>query len=143
MNLTYEVASKEDIECIYDLCKQLIDDYETIQNIDYDKVLDWVHKKIETCISEYQCVYLDDIKAGYYHFCKSEDMYELDDLYIFSEFQNRGIGTDIIKKCCSEVDCPVFLYVFIRNERAVSLYKRLGFQIVETIKDSRYIMRKD
>ncbi len=38
---------------------------------------------------------------------------------------------------------PVTLYVFIKNEKAVSLYERLGFVIVETIKDSRYIMKRD
>ena len=68
--------------------------------------------------------------------------YELDDLYVFSEFQNRGIGTAIIEKCCASVEEPVVLYVFIKNKKAVLLYEKLGFEIAETIKDSRYVMKR-
>ena len=35
------------------------------------------------------------------------------------------------------------LYVFIKNHRAVSLYKNLGFEVIDTIKDSRYIMKNE
>lgn len=144
MKITYDRATSSDIKHLYHLCKQLIDDYENIVSIDYEKVLIWIRKKIENSINEYTTVYADGQKVGYYHFYKNENAnYELDDLYIFSEFQNCGIGTTIIEKCCSSVDEPVILYVFIKNQRAVSLYKRLGFDIVETIKDSRYIMKKD
>lgn len=88
MNISYKKAKLEDIECIYAFNKQLID--------------------------EYNVIYVDGKKAGYYHFFKNEEeLFEIDDLY-----------------------------VFIQNERAISLYKRLGFEVVETIKDSRYIMRK-
>lgn len=142
MNLEYKEAKAEDIERIYELNKQLIDEYENIEDIAYDKVLNWVHTKIESCLDEYNVIYVDGKKTGYYRFYKNEEgMFEIDDLYIFSEFQNKGIGSTVIKKCCSEVNESIMLYVFIKNEKAVSLYKRLGFEIVKTIKDSRYIMR--
>lgn len=143
MSIVYDKPKIEDIEPIFLLCKQLIDDYENIETIDYESVLRWVHKKIETSIAEYTVVYSDGNKAGYYHFYKNRDgEYEIDDLYIFSQFQNRGIGSAIIKKCCAAVDAPVMLYVFIKNQRAISLYKKLGFEIDKTIGESRYIMRK-
>ena len=143
MNITYDKATAYDVECIYQLCKQLIDGYENIESIDYEKVLKWVRNKIEASIDEYTAVYADGQKAGYYHFYKNEDgENEIDDLYIFSEYQNQGIGSEVIKKCCSSVDEPVMLYVFIKNQRAVSLYKRLGFEIVRTVNKSRYIMKK-
>ena len=66
---------------------------------------------------------------------------ELDDLYIFPEYRNQQIGTKVIEKCLSETDLPVYLYVFIKNTKAVALYERLGFRVIETIKDSRYIMQ--
>ena len=143
MNITYGRAANEDVARIYQFCKQLIDDYENIENIDYDRVLGWVQKKIEHCISEYTVIYADGKKAGYYHFYKNEDAeFEIDDLYIFPEFQNRGIGSAVIRKCCSAVDEPVMLYVFIQNQRAISLYKRLGFEVVKTVNDSRFIMKR-
>lgn len=141
--ITYEKASVCDIEAIYSLCKGLIDDYENIDSIDYDKVLKWVRRKLESSIDEYTAVFMAGEKAGYFHFYQNEEgEYELDDLYIFPEYRNRGIGTDIIKRCCS-VKAPVMLYVFIKNERAVALYKRLGFKIRQTVGGSRYIMRKE
>ena len=144
MKIAYNKAETTDIECIYQLCKQLILDYENICNIDYDRVLKWVQRKIESCINEYTVIFADGKKAGYYHFYKNEDSeFEIDDLYIFPEFQNKGIGTKVIRRCCASVDEPIVLYVFIKNQRAVSLYKRLGFEIVRTVGDSRYIMKYD
>ena len=135
MNLNYNKATNIDIEHIYRFTKQQIDTYE--------KVLSWVRKKIENRIEEYIVIYENGEKAGYYRFYRNEEgEYEIDDLYIFPEFQNKGIGLFVINKCCCEVNNPVILYVFIRNDRAVSLYKRLGFEVVKNINDSRYIMKK-
>ena len=144
MNITYQKARHEDIEPIYQLSKQLILNYEELETIDFEKVMNWVRKKIETSIDEYTVVYANDCKAGYYHFCQNDErQYEIDDLYIFPEFQNQGIGTEIVKKCCASVNEPIILYVFIKNKNAISLYKRLGFTVVETIHNSRYIMKND
>ena len=144
MNLTQKQATAADIAPIYQLCKQLIDDYEHLESIDYPKVLVWVGKKLESSIDTYTAVYADGQKAGYYHFYKNEDgLYEIDDLYIFPEYRNRGIGTQIITHCCTSVREPVMLYVFVKNTRAVSLYLRLGFHIVKTIRGSRHIMLKN
>jgi hypothetical protein len=89
MKLTYCKATADDSERIYQLCKQLIDDYEDVEAIEYDKVLRWVRNKIIGSIGEYTAVFADGVKAGYYHFFLNGDgEYELDDLYIFSEFHH-------------------------------------------------------
>lgn len=88
MKLLYEKTSDEDIEEIYELCKQLIHDYEQLDTINYPKVMNWVRKKIEKSIDEYITVYAGDRKAGYYHFYKNDSgQFEIDDLYVFPEFQ--------------------------------------------------------
>lgn len=144
MNITYKKAKKEDIESIYELSNQLIQKYEELEIIDYPKVMNWVRKKIESSLDEYTVVYVDDSKAGYYHFYKNNDgQYEIDDLYVFPEFQNQGLGSEIIKKCCASINEPVILYVFNKNVKAVSLYERLGFKVIDTIHNSRYIMKND
>lgn len=142
--ITYSKATAADIVPIYRLCKQLIDEYENVADIDYDRVLKWVYRKIENAVGEYTVIDTDGEKAGYCHFYRNEDgIYEIDDLYIFPEYQNRGIGSEVIRTCCESVEEPVMLYVFIKNQRAVSLYKRLGFSVTETIHGSRYIMKKE
>lgn len=141
--ITYEKATACDIAPIYRLCKQLIDRYENTDAIDYDRVLKWVYRKIETSIDEYTTVHVAHKKAGYFHFFQNEaGEYEIDDLYIFPEYRNRGIGSEVIRSCISSVNAPVMLYVFIKNEKAVALYQRLGFEIVQIVSDSRYIMQK-
>ena len=143
MELRFAPAEEYDIERIYASNKELIDTYEDIENIDYEKVLQWVLKKIETNIEEYVAVFLDGKKAGYYHFYPSEGKKELDDLYIFPEFRSKGIGTKIIQKCIEESDGTIFLYVFAKNVRAIVLYEKLGFKIVKNIRDTRYIMERE
>ena len=143
MELLFKPASIDDIEAIYLLCKNLIDKYEDKSVIDYQKVLLWVKNKIEKSISEYQAIYYQGNRAGYVHcFINEDGIYEIDDLYIFDEFQNKTIGTTVIKQICEKCDHDVMLYVFIKNKRAVSLYSRLGFEIVKTVNNTRYIMVK-
>lgn len=142
MTLSYSPAQPEDIDQIYLLCKALIQQYEQLDAIDFPRVLRWVRQKLETSIGEYAVIHADGQKAGYYHFYRNEDgLLELDDLYLFPPFQNQGIGTAVIQKCCASSTEPILLYVFARNTRAVALYERLGFQIAATVHQTRYIMR--
>lgn len=143
MDLIFAPAAAPDIDTIYGLSKDLIDRYENLQDIDYEKVLGWVRRKIETHISEYVCVFADGQKAGYYRFSPSDGRMEIDDLYILPAFRNRGIGTFIIEKCCRETDLPVVLYVFARNTGAFSLYRRLGFRVEQAIGTSRCILVRE
>lgn len=140
--MIFQQATVADVEPIFALSKALIDRYEDVESIDYDKVLQWVRRKIEGCIGEYQRVLAEGSLAGYVHFHQDGERMELDDLYILPEFQGQGLGTAVIEKCCAETELPVYLYVFIRNEGAVRLYERLGFRIIQTIGSSRYIMQR-
>ena len=142
MNLTYVPAKESDIEPLFHLSKDLIDRYENISQINYPKVLSWVLNKIKKNINEYNCIFRDSQKVGYYRFHSVDEKMELDDIYVFSPYQNQGIGSEIIRKCIAETGLSIFLYVFIQNTKAVSLYKKLGFRITETIKDSRYTMER-
>lgn len=143
MRLSYQLALPEDVDTIFRFNKELIDRYENIQNISYDDVLGWVRRKIEKAIHTYTRIYADGVHVGFYRFVANEEKMELDDLYIFPEFQSRGIGTCVIEKCCVETEKPVMLYVFIRNTGAWKLYQRLGFEIRENIRGSRYIMVRE
>ncbi len=142
MELTFRPAKKADIETLFAWNKALIDAYENTEAIEYDKVLSWVRRKLEMHIGEYQCIFADGKKAGCFHFCPPENgERELDDLYLFPEFQGKGIGTTVIRSCLSQTDLPVTLFVFIKNEGAVRLYEKLGFRVVSSISSTRFFMR--
>lgn len=142
MEIQYEAATPFDIDNLYHFNKELIDNYEAIETIDYEKVLLWVKKKLETYINDYKRILVDGELAGYYYFHPVEDKMELDDLYLFPAYQNRWIGTQVIHHCMARCDCPIFFYVFAEN-RAINLYKRLGAHKITDVGNTRYIMQWD
>lgn len=139
MNLQYVPASESDIPVIFAQAKNLIDAYEDTHSIDYDKVLAWVSRKITQCISEYSCVLMNGEKCAYYRLCADG---ELDDLYVLPGFRNRGIGSEILRKCIAESANPLYLFVFRRNTRAISLYERFGFSVRDLAGKTRLIMAR-
>ena len=143
MDLQYSKAEKDDVEIIYQFECELVDAYEDKDAIAYDKVMAWIHNKISENIGEYTRVSLEGRPVAWFRFVPSEGRMEMDDLYVLPEFRNRGIGTKILEKCCSDTDLPVFLYVFRKNVGAVSLYERMGFRVIEEVGRTRYIMQRD
>ena len=139
MKLRFAKATPEDIPAIFAQAKSLIDIYEDITSIDYDKVMDWMAKKIAKNISLYTAVTRDNIPCAYYHLCEDG---ELDDLYVLPGFQGQGIGSLILEKCISDTQKSLYLYVFSRNVRAINFYKRFGFEICETVGKTRVIMAR-
>lgn len=140
--LRYEPADLLDIEPLFRLNQEMVYRYEEIFRIDYPKALDWIRKKITDHITEYVRVKWEGTLVGYYYFHTGQGQMELDDLYILPPYRNRGIGTAVMKKCISETELPIALYVFSTNERAVAFYQRLGFRIV-SVHQTRYRMQRD
>ena len=64
MQITYKTAKVDDIVPIFELCKQVIQDYEKLESIDFPKVMNWVREKIEHSIDEYTVIFLNEQKAG-------------------------------------------------------------------------------
>ena len=141
MELVYESAAAADIDRIFDLNNRLICQYEDLQAIDLEKVLAWVRRKITNHIGSYTRILLHGELAGYYRLVPNGVEMELDDFYIFPEFQGRGIGSAVLHHCC-DIDKPIMLYVFTGNHGAIALYRRFGFDISETVDTTRVIMRR-
>ena len=139
MQLTYEPARPEDAPVIFGFARELIERYETDPDLDLNMALDWTRRKIEKRIGEYTRVLLDGAVAGFFRFVPDGERMELDDLYVLPAFQNRGIGTEILRRCLSQGK-PVYFYVFTGNARAVALYEREGFRKTEDVSPTRMIM---
>jgi len=144
MKLSYLPADERDIEAIYALERALIEQYEDMASIDADEVFAWVRRKLTKRIGEYLRIVCDGETAGYIRVVPPEDgRVELDDLYLYPKYQGRGIGTAVLRRCIEQTELPLWLYVFRRNTRAIALYERLGFRIVETISPTRCIMQRE
>ena len=139
MNLRFVEATIEDAEEIFAQAKELIDTYEDISSIDYDKVLAWMKRKIERNISQYRCVLADGIKCAWWRLCEDG---ELDDLYVLPGFRNMGIGSLIMEKCIEDTKQDLYLYVFSCNTRAISFYERFGFVLRQTVGQTRLILER-
>ena len=142
MLLQYAPAEPEDIDAIYPMSKDLVASYEDLTAIDYPKVAAWLYRKIQKNISEYTCVWQDGKKVAYYHLESKDGQTELDDFYVLPKFRGRGIGTQILEKCCREAPNPIYLYVFTQNTGAISLYQRCGFAVTQQVSPTRIIMTR-
>ena len=140
MNLQVIAADMSDIPVIFSQAKDLIDRYEDITAIDYDKVLAWVKEKITSHISEYRCVVSAGQKVAYYRLCEDG---ELDDLYVLPAFQGQRIGSEILKRCISESPTDMYLYVFRNNIRAIAFYERFGFTVRKSVGNTRFVMARN
>ena len=139
MNLQFLKATHEDIDAIYTQAKDLIDSYEDLSAIDYERVLAWVKRKITARISEYNCVLFNKEKCAYYRLCEDG---ELDDLYVLPAYRNCGLGSAILRKCIDESKENLYLYVFSGNIRAISFYRRHGFTTREVVGNTRLILER-
>lgn len=140
MRLTYWQAEDGDISAIFAQAKALVDAYEDVTTIDYDKVLAWMERKITKQIGSYTRVCLDGTVCAYYRL--TEDG-ELDDFYVLPRFRCQGIGSEILERCIAQSPVPLWLYVFTANKGAVALYQRFGFRVTETVGTTRVIMRRE
>ena len=83
-------------------------------------------------IDQVQVIRLDDADIGWMQVSETADRLHLHQLHILPQFHNQGIGTRLIQALLDRarnVGRPVGLNV-IRGNRALSLYRRLGFRVV-------------
>lgn len=141
-NLRYSPATPEDIDVIYNLCRELIETYEDLSSIDLPAVLAWVRKKIQTQISAYTSVWQEGDKVAYFCLSDEPEGAELDDFYVLSEYRNCGIGSEVLEHCLKHAQKQVYLYVFTQNIGAIRLYERFGFITTKQVSPTRIIMTK-
>lgn len=142
--MTLLPAARRNIKEIFRLNKELIDKYENLAAINYRRVLKIVKRGISSRIGEYRRIISEGKTAGYFLVTKKPEFWELEDLFIYPEYQNKGIGTAVLNDIISAADKPIALFVFTKNEGARRLYERLGFEIDSVYHETRYrmILRK-
>lgn len=123
-------VEKKDYEFIYQVKKEAYQKYVEqyfgswveVQQREYFKTF------IETYKEGTLIIALDEHDIGFYNGTALEDGYEIGNICIIPEYQNRGIGTAILKELLSKnADKTVSLQYF-KDNPAGRLYERLGFR---------------
>lgn len=135
-----EKSTTKDIDRLIEYKKQTILAFEKdITEEQYNKVMNYIVNDINDNLDKCKNIVLDDKIIGMVMLTDKDDGKLLDELYIEEEYRNQGIGTDIIKNILKE-NKIVYLWVYKANEKAISLYNRLGFKVVDET-EYRYLER--
>lgn len=140
--MKYELvnATKEDIE--YVKKAKLYSIFNYADNLPKEEVLKinvYVENNIPIEIFDYKIVKSDNKKIGYLLVTKKDDDTFLDEIYLEEEYRNKGIGTSIIKDIL-KTNSTVYLWVYKKNINAISLYKKMNFEILSET-ENRYYMK--
>lgn len=135
-------ASKKDIPRLIKYKKDIIYMYsKDLAEDERNKIDKYVITSVNEMFKDYYNIIIDDKIIGSILLKDMPQGKLIDEIYIEKEFRNNGIGTDIIRKML-ENNRNIYLWVYKENSKAVLLYKRLGFIIVDGT-DSRYYMKYD
>jgi len=140
--MKYELAksSDKDINRLIDYKKRTIYEYaKDLSKKEIDKINNYVTSEVPKLINDYCNIIVDDKIVGCLLLTGKDDGTLLDEIYLEEEYRNNGIGTNIIKEVISNNDI-IYLWVYKENIHAISLYKKLGFVVIEET-ESRYYMK--
>ena len=87
----------------------------------------------------YKIIYHNSDKIGCLLVESKDDGVLLNEIYLEESYRDKGIGTDIIRTVILKNN-TVYLFVYKSNVRAVSLYLKLGFRMIEET-ETRYYMK--
>jgi GNAT superfamily N-acetyltransferase len=81
-------------------------------------------------IREYLKILQNECSVGVIALTQSSGHFELDDLYIMPEHQNRGIGTRVLRHCIQTCRGMPLRLCCIKWNPVGSLYRRHGFVVI-------------
>ena len=133
-------SSNNDIEKLIDYKKKTIFEYaKDLSDEEINRINNYVSSEVPKLIIDYYNIIVDNKIVGCLLLTNKDDGKLLDEIYLEEEYRNKGIGTDIIIDILNNNDI-VYLWVYKENEKAISLYRKLGFNIIEET-ESRYYMK--
>lgn len=86
--------------------------------------------------ARYEIIVVDGAPAGRIWIAIDDGEIRLLDIALLTEFQNRGVGTQLLRRLMDEAaqaKKPLRHMVFVLNENAYRFYERLGFRTIEDL----------
>ena len=140
MNYELVKSSSDDIGRLIEYKKRTIYKYaKDLSNDEIDRINSYVENNLTKLLNNYFNIIVDDKIIGCLLLIKKNDGKLLDELYLEKNYRNKSIGSSIIKNIIEKNDI-IYLWVYKDNIKAISLYKRLGFNVIEET-ESRYYMK--
>ncbi len=134
-------ATLEDTEFLFHLLKATMREY-VDQTWGWDEEWQQAYFQMRFDATKNQIIVLDDQDIGVISTEKRETEIFLSSIYILSEYQGQGIGTQLLKSLLAEAfgeGLPVTLRVLKVNP-ARRLYERLGFSVIRET-ETHYLMK--
>lgn len=103
------------------------------------RINNYVDEHIPVEITDYKIIMCSNDRVGCLLVTKKDDGVILDEIYLEEEYRNKGIGTEIIKNILKN-NSIVYLWVYKKNIKAISLYKKMKFKIINET-ENRYYMK--
>ena len=133
-------ASNKDIDRLVEYKKKIIFEYaKDLSEEEINEINNYVNKEVKKLIKDYFNIIVDNKIVGSLLLTKKDDGILLDEIYIEEKYRNKGIGTNIIKEVISNNNI-IYLWVYKENISAISLYKKLGFNVIKET-ETRYYMK--
>ncbi|MDD4187697.1 MAG: GNAT family N-acetyltransferase [Bacilli bacterium] len=143
MNYELKKAVLNNKNILYNYKISNILDYNRMSVFEKEKVNNYIINFIIDYINDYKLILVNSKIIGCYCSYIKDNIIFLDEIYIEKEYRNLGIGTCLIKKEIKNAKVKKMnmeLWVYKENEKAINLYKRLGF-VVANETGTRYLMR--
>ena len=133
-------ATSNDIDYIKK--SKLYDIFTYADDLPKDEIMrinNYVDEHIPVEIKDYKIIMCSNDRVGCLLVTKKDDGVILDEIYLEEEYRNKGIGTEIIKNIL-KANSTVCLWVYKNNINAISLYKKMNFEILSET-ENRYYMK--
>ena len=140
MNYKLIKSSSDDIEKLIEYKKKTIYEYaKDLSDKEINEIDNYARNTVLETINDYMNIVIDNKVVGCLLLTKKDDGILIDEIYLEKEYRNKSIGTNIINNILKDNDI-VYLWVYKENIKAIELYKRLEFKIIDET-DSRYYMK--
>ncbi len=138
-NITIETQNyqSKNYDYIYKIKKSLYADY-VIENYgkwEENKQIEFFETYINNNKNHIYIIISNKQNIGFLDYQVNNKMVEINNICIDKKHQGKGIGTYILKNIInSNLDKTISLQVFIQNKKAINLYTKLGFKIIQSSK---------
>ncbi len=132
-------AADSDINYLKEVKANTVFSYATnLTDSEKERINSYIDRQILLEIKNYKIIMSNDKIIGCYLVTKKDNDILIDEIFIEESYRDKGIGTNIINAILKDYNI-VYLWVYKENVKAISLYKKLGFEVVEETQ-TRYYM---